>query len=110
MPDELDLKDKITPPAGPLFSGGFAGMMSIILRFVYIIAGLYVFWNFIVAGYKLMSAAGNPEKVSEAWETIWKSLLGLIIIVTATVFAALIGWLFFDNPRIILAPELIVSE
>lgn len=99
------LGGEVEAPEIPLFSGGFAGLASTILRFVYIIAGLYALWNFIVAGYMFLSAGGDPEAVGKAWETIWKSLVGLLIVVTATVFAALLGWLFLGDPTAILAPE-----
>jgi hypothetical protein len=100
------LGGEVKQPDIPMFSGGFAGFVSTILKFVYIAAGLYAFWNFIVAGYMFLSAGGDPEAIGKAWGTIWKSLMGLILIVSATVFAALIGWLFFNNPTAILKPEL----
>lgn len=101
------LGGKVDPPTSPLFSGGFAGLASSLLRIVYIVAGLYVFFNFIIAGYKFISAGGNPEAINEAWGTIWKSLVGLLLIVSATVFAALVGWLFLDNPTAILKPQFV---
>ena len=103
------LGGEVEPPTGPLFTGGFAGFSSIILRIIFILAGLYAFWNFIVAGYMFLSAGGDPEAVGKAWETIWKSLIGLLIVVVSFVFAALIGWLLLGSPTAILAPKLVTN-
>jgi len=37
----------------------------------------------ITAGYKWMTASGNEEKLTEAKETIWRAVIGLIIVVAA---------------------------
>ena len=37
----------------------------------------------ITAGYKWMTASGNEEKITEAKETIWRAVIGLIITVAA---------------------------
>ena len=37
----------------------------------------------ITAGYKWMTASGNEEKLTEAKETIWRAVIGLIIVVAS---------------------------
>jgi hypothetical protein len=37
----------------------------------------------IIAGYKFMSAGGDPRKIEEAKKLIWYALIGLIIILAA---------------------------
>lgn len=43
----------------------------------------------IYAGQKWMTAAGNEEKVTQAKETLWRSVIGLVI-----VFGAYAIWIF----------------
>lgn len=53
-----------------------------------------------------MSASGDPEKLSKAQSKIWNSIIGLILIVAAFTFAALVGWVIFKDATIILEPEI----
>lgn len=81
------------------------GFFNIILNIVYIAAGIYVMFNIIVAGFRFLAASDKPETLTQVKDIILKSLIGLLLIVLSTVFAALIGWLFFDNPTAILRPQ-----
>ena len=71
----------VTPPSAPILDGGFAGLASFLIRMITILAGLFSIWNFIVAGFFFMSAGNDPEALSKAWGSIWKSLIGLLLIV-----------------------------
>lgn len=87
-------------------SGGLILFLSNILRLVFVVAGIYAFINFILAGFQYMSAAGDSKALSAAWERIWQSLLGLIIIVGSFAMAALLGMVFFGNANAILSPNI----
>ena len=94
----------VTPPASPILQGGFANLASFLVRLVTVIGGLFATWNFIAAGYKFMNAGEDPEAITKAWGSIWKSLIGLLLIVASFVFAAFIGWIFLGSPTAIIAP------
>lgn len=100
----------IDPGVKILREGSAIGFFNIILKIVYITAGIYVFFNFIVAGFRFLAASDKPETITQVKDIILKSLIGLLIIVLSVVFAALIGWLFYDSPTAILAPQLQIEE
>lgn len=107
-----DLWGEISPPPGVSrwgadpFKGGMVGFLNAILRIIFVIAGLFAFFNFIIAGFQYLQAGGDPKAVGAAWNRIWKSLLGLVVIVSSFVLAAIFGWLIFGDPMAILAPEI----
>lgn len=80
--------------------------LNSLLKLVFIAAGLWGFLNLILAGYQFMTAGGDPKKVGEAWARIWQSLLGLLIIVSSFLIAAIMGILLFKDPAAILQPKL----
>jgi hypothetical protein len=82
--------------------GGLVGFFNNLLKLIILIAGLYALINFILAGYGIMSAGGDPEKVSKAQSQIWYAILGLVIIVISFTLAALVGWLVFHDTGAIL--------
>jgi hypothetical protein len=86
--------------------GGLVMLFTNILRLVFVVAGLYAFINFIVAGFQYMGAAGDSKALSAAWDRIWQSFIGLIVIVASFALAALAGQILFGNPGFILNPKI----
>src|SRR3990167_8168372 len=90
---------RIKPPAGMpsginTQSGQLTGIIALVnsaLRVIFIIAGLYALFNIVLAGLYFINAGGDPKKVAKAWEKIWQSFLGLLIIVSAFLIAAIFG-------------------
>jgi hypothetical protein len=107
---------KITNPLPPVYqnaigeSGGVMVFLTNILRLIFVVAGLYAFINFIIAGFQYMSAAGDSKALTAAWDRIWQSFIGLIVIVASFALAALMGQLLFNNPQFILNPTLYVPK
>lgn len=89
-----------------LEGGGLINFISNIIKFVSIAAGLFAFLNFIIAGFMYITAGGDSKKTSEAWAKIYMSLIGLVIIVSSYVIAALIGLIFFGDATAILSPQI----
>ena len=110
-----DFWGEISPPPGidkwgaDPFAGGMIGFLNAILRIIFIVAGLFAFFNVIIAGFQFLSAGGNPKAIGEAVGRIWKSLLGLVIIVSSFILAAIFGWLIFGDPMAILQPDITVA-
>lgn len=94
------VKDYGTDPSG------LTAFLNVILRILFIIAGLWFLFNVVLAGFGFMNASGDAKKIDQAWTKIWQSLVGLVIMVSSFLLAAIIGFLLFDNPTAILAPKL----
>jgi hypothetical protein len=86
--------------------GGLILFFTNILRLVFVVAGIYVFINFILAGFQFMTAAGDSKAVAAASNKIWFSLVGLIIVVGSFALASLFSQLIFGRADFILNPTL----
>lgn len=101
----------ISPPPGVSQYGGTGGeglikFLNNILKLLIVVGGLIALFNFIIAGYQFMTAAGDTQKVNKAFEKIWLSLIGLIITAGSFTLAAVFGQLIFGSWDAILAPKI----
>ncbi len=87
-------------------AGGLILFFSNVLRLVFVVAGIYAFLNFIIAGYTYMNAGGDSKALTSAWARIWQTLLGLVVVVGSFALASLAGQLIFGDPQYILNPKL----
>ena len=70
-------------------SGLFA-FLGNVLKLVGTLAGIYMVVQLIIAGFTYISANGDQKKTELAWSQIWQSILGVIIIASAFVIAAVV--------------------
>lgn len=89
---------------------GLILILNSLVKFVIVLAGLYTFWNLIAAGYMFMSAGGEPKAIAKAWDKIWQSLIGLLLVAGSFILAVVFGYLIFgrDNAFILISPEIFV--
>jgi len=95
----LQLFGKIEPPPGIKEyiaksneqGGAIFFFINNILKLLGIIAGIYAVIQIIMAGYTYISATGDTKKTELAWNMIWQSLLGLLVVATAFTIAAVVG-------------------
>lgn len=87
-------------------SGGLLLFFTNILRLAFVAAGIFAFINLIIAGYQYMSAGGDAKAIAAAWNRIWQSLFGLVIIVGSFAMAALMGYVLFGDAGFILSPKI----
>jgi len=87
------------------YTTGLVFFLNNALRLMFVAAGIYALFNFIVAGYTYMQAGGDPKILLAAWSRIWQTLLGLVVIVLSFVLAAIFGQLFFGDATFILNPR-----
>lgn len=99
VPNPLPAYGDVSNPGG-----GLVGLLSNILRLVFVGAGVYALLNLIVAGFQYMQAGGDAKILTAAWNRIWQTLLGLVIIVGSFALAALFGYLIFGDAGYILNP------
>lgn len=85
---------------------GLIAFLTNILRLIFVLAGLYAFLNVVLAGIGFISAGGDPKNINNAWSKIWQSFLGLLIIVSSFVLAAIFGQLLLGSWDAILNPKL----
>jgi hypothetical protein len=103
--------EKINPNAYNGAEGqGLIILFNNILRTAIVVAGIWSFLNFIIAGYGFMGAEGNPEKITNAWNKIWQTLLGLVIVAGSLIIAAVIGYLVFNDWTAIISPKIYGPE
>jgi len=105
---------KVTPP-GPLAKGygeltgaggGLIGFASNFIKLIMILAGIWSFFNIILAGFAYITNQGNPEAIAKANSQIYLSLMGLLIVVASFVLAAIAGWILFGDASAILSPKI----
>jgi hypothetical protein len=111
QPEGSSFFGKITKPQGiadygSLREGGLILFANNLLKLIIGAAGLFAFFNIIIAGYTFMSAGGDAKKVEQAWAKIWQSLLGLLFVAGSFVLAAIFGWLIFGDAGAILVPKI----
>ncbi len=64
----------------PLENAKLGEVISALLPYIYVIAGLILFVLLITAGFSLLTSAGNPDSVKKAQGKIVSALIGFIII------------------------------
>jgi hypothetical protein len=101
-----DIVGKVNPSVTPYGSvtTGFTSLFNNILRLVFVVAGMYALINFILAGYTYMSAGGDSKQLTKAWDQIWQTILGLIVLAASFVLAGVFGYLIFGDAGYILHP------
>lgn len=65
-------------------------LLGNLFKFLVVVAGIFLVFQIISAGYLFIAANGDLKKVEIAWNKIWQSILGLVIIASAFVLTALV--------------------
>jgi len=84
--------------------GGIGILLNITMKTLIVIASVYAVFNFIMAGYHYISAAGDPKRIQEASAKIWQTIIGLTVAAGSIVIAGLVGQLLFGGASTILNP------
>lgn len=87
-------------------SSGLPLFISTAVRMITISGGLWMFFNLLIAGFMYLTASGNQEQIAKAWNMIWQSLVGLVIIVAAFALTGIISQLLFGDAKTILIPAI----
>jgi hypothetical protein len=92
--------------AGGTDAIGILIFMTKFVQLIFVIAGLWVTYNVISAGFIYLGAQGDPKAHTQVKDQITMSVIGLLIIVASYGFASLIGLIFFGNANFILDPTI----
>ncbi len=90
-------------------SGGEIGLLLFASRGINlasIIAGLFIGFNFISAGFTYVSSAGNPQAHGQVKDKLTYGFIGLALIVGAYTLVGIFGLLFFGDAGFALNPSL----
>lgn len=108
-----DIIGSIQPPQGVASydanSGGEIGLflfLSTLIKISTIVAGLWVLFNFILAGFTYISAQGNTKANEEVKNKLTYSVVGLVVIVVSYIAIGLLGLLLFGRANFFLQPEI----
>jgi hypothetical protein len=89
---------------GPNF--GLIIFLNNMLRLVFVVAGLFAFVQLLLAGFQFINAGGDQKQIEQAWNKIWQSVVGLMIMVISFGLAAIIGVLLLGDATAILTPKI----
>jgi hypothetical protein len=81
-------------------------VISALVRFIVVVAGLFALWQLLTGGLAYISSGGDKGKLTEAQNKITMSLVGLVIIAASFLIIALISKILFGDFGAILAPKL----
>lgn len=93
------LPNELTSP-----QSAFGSLVELGINILVILAGIYVLFNIIFAGYGFMSAGNDPKKVEEARDKITQSFIGISVIVGSTIILMLISRIITGEYTTFLRP------
>lgn len=85
---------------------GLPLFISNVLKVIFVGAGLFAFFNLIVAGFTYLTASNDKGKLQQALASINMSLVGLIVMVSAGVLTGIASYLLFGDASFILKPQI----
>jgi hypothetical protein len=85
---------------------GIISFASLLLNLAAIIAGIWVMFNFIFAGWLYIISEGDAGTHAKVNEKITFSVIGILVIVAAYTIAGVLSLLFFGDALFILSPTL----
>lgn len=86
---------------------GLPAFITNIVTIIFIVGGLWTFFNFMIAGFSYISAAGDQKKIEAAQQSITTSLIGLVIMVAAAAITGIISFVLFGDAGTILTPKIV---
>ncbi len=98
------------PVANPTVYGdvgtGLPSFITNAITIIFAAAGLFAFFNLMIAGFSYISAAGDEKKIQAATTSINMSLLGLAVMVGAAAVTGIVSFLLFGDAGAILSPSI----
>ena len=110
----LGIFGDITSPFASLAPGKYTGttgeglilLLTNFIKLIIVAAGVYAFFNLLMGGWGFISAGSDPKNITKAWEKIWQSVLGLVIVVASFILAMVISWVLYGSWQVILIPKI----
>ena len=111
LADATNFFGQITEPPGVSEYGGDTAqglimLLNNILKIIIYAGGIYAIFNLIAVGIEYIGSAGNPDAIKKSTQKIWMTLLGLTVIASSLLLAALFGFILFGDASAIINPQL----
>lgn len=85
---------------------GLPTFITNVITIIFAAAGLFAFFNLMIAGFSYITAAGDPKKIEAATYSINMSLMGLVVMVAAAAITGIVSYLLFGSATAILSPNI----
>lgn len=85
---------------------GLLIFISNMIKVVSIVAGIWVLFNFIMAGFTYITAAGDSGAYAKIGEKLALSATGLLLIVASYTIAGIISLIIFGDATYIINPQI----
>jgi len=88
-------------PSGSGGAAEIARVISTIVGFITIVAGIFFLFQFLIGGIEWISSTGDKQKLEKAQNRLSYAFLGLVVVVGAYGFSAIVGSILgfdFLNP------------
>jgi hypothetical protein len=85
---------------------GLLKFISNMIKIASIVAGVWVMFNFITAGFTYVTAAGDSGAYSKIGEKLSYRVSGLLLIVASYTLAGIVSLIVFGDATYILNPEI----
>jgi hypothetical protein len=85
---------------------GLIILLNNLVKAAIVIAGIYAFLNLMISGYMFLNAGGDPKNITKAWEKIWQSLIGLLLVASSFILAMVFGYLIFGDITALINPRI----
>lgn len=87
-------------------SVGLPAFISNVITIIFAAAGLFAFFNLMIAGFTYITSAGDTKKIEAATASINMSLIGLVVMVAAAAVTGIVSYLLFGSATAILSPQI----
>ncbi len=85
---------------------GLLIFVSNIIKLISVVAGVWVLFNFITAGFTYITGSGDSSAYAKIGEKLALSATGLLLIVASYTIAGIIGLLVFGDATYIINPQI----
>ena len=100
------IKSPLTGYGSVESSLGLSTFITNVITIVFAGAGLFAFFNLMIAGFRYIAAAGDEKKILVATQSISMSLIGLVVMVAAAAVTGVVSYLLFGSATAILSPSI----
>lgn len=95
------------PPTGYGDVGaGLPDFITNVITIIFAAAGIFAFFNLMLAGFNYITAGGDEKKIQAATASINMSLIGLVVMVVAAAVTGVVSYLLFGDAGAILSPSI----
>lgn len=100
------IKPPVTVAGYASVDTGLPSFITNVITIIFAAAGLFAFFNLMIAGFSYITAAGDTKKIEAATFSINMSLIGLVVMVAAAAITGIISYLLFGSATAILQPSI----